>query len=289
MATVTVNDASLSAIADAIREKLDVETTYLPSQMAAAIESIETGGTDLTSEDEGKVVVESSGEYVLAAQTSRSISQNGTYDTTTNNEVVVSVSGGGGGGETVLYDFDFQNQQYTVQPVFSASAPTIDASGATFTEGAQYICLGSAMMCAGATLIVDMGDTEMTPNGYHRSLITFEGDGNIFGYRNSGNWSTYLGSWTESALTGINALSNKELAIHVSKITSVSASTGNSTATVMIYVDGELLMSVPNVKVGNSLGTLRIGNQRSASSGGNIAGTTIKRARIIVGNPYAGN
>lgn len=94
MAQVLVNDSSLSAIADAIREKLDVETTYLPSQMAGAIESIETGGTELTSEDEGKVVVESSGEYVLAAQTSRSISSNGTYDTTTNDEVTVSVQGG---------------------------------------------------------------------------------------------------------------------------------------------------------------------------------------------------
>lgn len=97
MARVLVNDESLTAIAEAIREKLDVETTYLPSQMATAIESIETGGTDLTSADEGKVVVESSGDYVLQAQTSRNISQNGTYDTTTNDEVVVSVSGGGGG------------------------------------------------------------------------------------------------------------------------------------------------------------------------------------------------
>ena len=98
MATVTINDASLTAIAGVIREKLDVETTYLPSQMAAAIGSIPTGGTDLTSADAGKVVVESGGEYVLTAQTSRSISQNGTYDTTTNNQVVVSVSGGGGEG-----------------------------------------------------------------------------------------------------------------------------------------------------------------------------------------------
>lgn len=95
MATVTVNDASLTAIADAIREKLDVETTYLPSQMAAAIESIATGSS-LSSADEGKVVVESGGSYVLAAQNSRTVTRNGTYDTTTNDEVIVSVSGGGG-------------------------------------------------------------------------------------------------------------------------------------------------------------------------------------------------
>lgn len=103
MARVLVNDESLTAIADAIREKLDVETTYLPSQMAGAIENIPSGSS-LTSADEGKVVVESSGSYVLQAQTSRSISQNGTYDTTTNDEVVVNVSGGGGGGSINILD-----------------------------------------------------------------------------------------------------------------------------------------------------------------------------------------
>ena len=88
-----MNDVSLTAIADSIRGKLDVETTYLPSQMAAAIDSIPTGGGgDLTSADEGKVVVESGGSYVLAAQTSRTVIASGTYDTTTNNEVIVDVS-----------------------------------------------------------------------------------------------------------------------------------------------------------------------------------------------------
>ena len=95
MTKVLINDQSLYDIADSIRGKLGVETLYLPSDMADAIESIETG-TDLTSEDEGKVVVEDSGSYVLAEQTSLSVSQNGTYDTTTNDEVVVDVSGGGG-------------------------------------------------------------------------------------------------------------------------------------------------------------------------------------------------
>ena len=44
--------------------------------------------------DEGKVV--QNGE--LASQTSRGVTENGTYNTTTNNEIVVNVSGGGGGG-----------------------------------------------------------------------------------------------------------------------------------------------------------------------------------------------
>lgn len=100
MGNVILEESSLSDIGDAIRSKLGVETTYLPREMAAAIESISV--TDLTSADEGKVVVESSGEYVLQAQTSRTITQNGTYDTTTNDEVVVSVSGGGGPSETQI-------------------------------------------------------------------------------------------------------------------------------------------------------------------------------------------
>ncbi len=42
--TVTVDDTNLKAIADAIREKSGAEDTYKPSEMAAAIQAIETGG-----------------------------------------------------------------------------------------------------------------------------------------------------------------------------------------------------------------------------------------------------
>lgn len=54
-------------------------------------------------EDVGKVVTESGGEYSLTAQTARSITENGTYDTTLNNEVTVNVSGGGGGDALVAF------------------------------------------------------------------------------------------------------------------------------------------------------------------------------------------
>jgi len=91
MAKVMTDESNYTAIAGAIRTKLGVSTRYKPSEMADAIESIPTGAP-LTSEDEGKVVVEDSGNYVLAEQTSLSVSQNGTYDTTTNDEVVVNVS-----------------------------------------------------------------------------------------------------------------------------------------------------------------------------------------------------
>lgn len=119
MTKVLVTESYLEDIADAIRAKRGVNTTYKPGQMASAIEGIETGitptgtvsitqngTTDVTNyasasvnvpnsysaEDEEKVVL--NGE--LVAQTARAlqITQNGTYDTTNNNSVTVNVSGG---------------------------------------------------------------------------------------------------------------------------------------------------------------------------------------------------
>lgn len=117
MAIKTINESILTAIADAIRAKIGVQTTYKPSEMAAAIAEIGTaqlesktitanglyepsqgydGFSDvtvnvppeLTPADEGKVV--SNG--LLVQQTSVMKTANGTYDTTTNNQVVVNVT-----------------------------------------------------------------------------------------------------------------------------------------------------------------------------------------------------
>lgn len=44
MAIVTINDANLTAIANSIRAKNGTQTTYKPSEMAAAITAIPTGG-----------------------------------------------------------------------------------------------------------------------------------------------------------------------------------------------------------------------------------------------------
>lgn len=130
MAKTLITENYIEDIAEAIREKLDVDDTYYPSEMADAIESIPTypepvgvknitangNGIDVKdyasanvnvpntygASDEGKVV--SNG--VLVAQTSDNITSNGTYDTTLKNEVVVNVEGGGGSGKTVLIDPD---------------------------------------------------------------------------------------------------------------------------------------------------------------------------------------
>ena len=122
MANVIIDESSLYAIADAIREKLSVQTTYKPSEMADAIESISGGVTptgtkqisitqngtttedvtnyasaeiavnvpnSYTQSDEGKVV--SSG--ALVSQTSDTVTANDTYDTTLINSLTVNVSG----------------------------------------------------------------------------------------------------------------------------------------------------------------------------------------------------
>lgn len=86
MSQVRVTETSLETIADAIRAKLGVQTTYRPSEMAAAIQSIPTGGSAVL-------------EHL-------SVTQNGTYTPDAGvdgfDQVTVNVSGGGGGCEKII-------------------------------------------------------------------------------------------------------------------------------------------------------------------------------------------
>lgn len=59
MALVITDEQNYSDIAGAIRLKLDVETTFTPSEMAAAIESISGGGDyTLLSEEDGLAIID---------------------------------------------------------------------------------------------------------------------------------------------------------------------------------------------------------------------------------------
>ena len=52
MSKVLVNETSLTAIGNAIRDKNGKSDKYKPSEMAAAIGAIETGGGDIPSGEE---------------------------------------------------------------------------------------------------------------------------------------------------------------------------------------------------------------------------------------------
>lgn len=247
MSRVTIDDSSLTSIANAIRSKLGVETTYLPSQMAGAIGSIETGGTDLTSADEGKVVVESSGDYVLQAQTSRSISQNGTYDTTTNDEVVVNVSGGGGESAVLTTKTITQNGTYnassdnadgyssvTVSVQGGASSyietwdltdstvgqlhgtlpatvsVTVGDNGATFTSNSSRMRI--PISPAEVTFEIDVVSMPFDATNNRRFLMVSANNGFI--YRSTGEWGLYSGSdWVMSGETAADFFDGSTLKV----------------------------------------------------------------------------
>ena len=115
--------------------------------------------------DEGKVVQSGA----LAAQTARTVTANGTYDTTLNNSVTVNVSGGGG-GVTVLSGpgeptaAQGGNGDLYLQTLSAAWAP----SGATPLEyiestGTQYINTGYNPT-QGTRVVVDVNITGSSTN-----------------------------------------------------------------------------------------------------------------------------
>ena len=147
MTNVLVDDSYLSDIADTIRAKLGVSDTYLPSEMADAIDDIgggvtPTGTINITTNgphdgtqyataavavpnsysasDEGKVV----DNGALVSQTSDTVTQNGTIDTTLINSLTVNVSGGGGGGQTATGEYT-PSQVYDSQTVKITDISTI--------------------------------------------------------------------------------------------------------------------------------------------------------------------
>lgn len=119
MANVLVQESSLSAIADAIREKNGTQNTYKPAQMASAIEAISGGGITPT----GTINITTNGTHDVTQYASAnvnvptggstptgtkqiSITENGTTTEDVTNyasaEITVNVPSSGGGGSNEL-------------------------------------------------------------------------------------------------------------------------------------------------------------------------------------------
>ena len=243
MSKVLVTESSLESIADAIRSKNGLQTTYKPSQMADAImllpttstlisKSIEANGSydpatdnadgysavtvnvpnSYAAGDEGKVV--SNG--VLVAQTARAseITANGTYDTTNNNSVTVNVSGGGGGGLDLNYDFT-QSMTDTIRnvPIISSNV-TQTANGAVYdTASGSYMQLPRRYCANTYTYEVDVGTIEIRSN-YHNRVITWNDSRGLI-YRSTGKWAFYTGTWQETDITDPTYLNGCTLKVYI--------------------------------------------------------------------------
>lgn len=257
MAKVLITENNLSAIGNAIRGKNGSSTRYLPSEMAQAISDIDAGypeptgtvnisanGTGVNvkdyaladvnvpnsyeSTDEGKVV--SNG--ALVSQTSRTVTANGTIDTTLNNEVVVNVEGGGsavvqplsvtqngtytppsgidgyapvtvnvsGGGGSDIESWDFTTESLvgtTRGITITANNVTIDSSGVTFDNTNDYLLVPVSL--APMTIEIDVTSMVLTASNHRRFIMSTSDKGFI--YRNTGAWALYNGAWEMSNIT----------------------------------------------------------------------------------------
>lgn len=226
MAQVIVTESSLENIAGAIRAKLGTQATYKPAQMAGAIAQIHgdpvlealnvnangtytpSSGKDgfsqavvnvpnsYSSGDEGKVV--SGG--ALVAQSSQSITQNGTYDTTLKNQVTVNVSGGGGGGEKgfELYGAGFEgytqnfkgflDNKYFVCFFHDNMQTYYDLNAVRNT----FSYISSGYNC---DLIGETKEVSNIPSTELHSILSHNGSSFTSYHKDSGSYCTLVGGW----------------------------------------------------------------------------------------------
>lgn len=135
MSRALITESYLTGIANAIRAKLGVQDTYTPPQMAAAIESIPTGGITPT----GTKNITQNGTHDVTQYASANVNvqpnlqsktatQNGTvtpdqgYDGLSS--VVVNVQGGGGGSAIILADNTYLlSGSYTYEKTVTVPEP----------------------------------------------------------------------------------------------------------------------------------------------------------------------
>lgn len=215
MANVLVERSYLEDIADSIRGKLGVADTYKPSEMSDAIDSISGGGItptgtininsngshDVTqyataavnvpnsysASDEGKVV----NNGTLVSQTSDTVTENGTVDTTLINSLIVNVSGGGGGMETGSFTAGTNQSNVTI-PVTALHSHILlwddTVKGDADLTGAPY---GTKKLLM---LFADNTTGYMSVNG-----IASSGTGYAASFAGMGQWGNNTGVWNYRA------------------------------------------------------------------------------------------
>lgn len=145
MTKVLVNESSLSSIADAIREKLGVSDTYMPSEMGPAIETITGGGGVVQAADLPEYVKDAALEVarkVAAVQTSSTITfiaMSDAHDLLSNTDIRTGLRHAGMAAKAISYmvplDFFFHGGDATM-----GSATTTVADGkAEIAEVNQWI------------------------------------------------------------------------------------------------------------------------------------------------------
>ena len=243
MSRALITESFLTGIANAIRAKLGVQDTYTPPQMAAAIESIPTGGITPTGTknitqngthdvtqyasanvnvpnsyaagDEGKVV--SNG--ALVAQTSRSVTANGTYDTTTNDEVVVSVA------PNLQSKTVTENGTVTPDQGYDGlSSVVVNVSGGGGSDGV-YVGTGDPDASIGSD-----GDY------YYKRALT-----GAYGYTSTPN------NDSGTSQTGYEFIANE--AITITGLRALNTNTNGTISLLLARLDGTVLGRIDNVPV----------------------------------------
>jgi hypothetical protein len=197
MAQVIVTESSLENIAGAIRAKLGTQATYKPAQMAGAIAQIHgdpvlealnvnangtytpSSGKDgfsqamvnvpnsYTSGDEGKVV--SGG--ALVAQSSQSITQNGTYDTTLKNQAIVNVPNS--------YSASDEGKVVDNGALVAQSSQTITDNGTYDTTLKNQVTVNVSGGGGGETLFYDIGEYFGNDEGTTTTSLIIKTSGHI--------------------------------------------------------------------------------------------------------------